>query len=187
MADGRAASGPSPERPARSMPDSSNFPSRPVARRKLLLGAGGALALGLTVACSSGAGASSERGGAPTGRTTTRGAAAGQPRRPPERLWIITDDRPAGPSGRCRHEGAAGRAGVQFAQGYVAVPGAAPPGRRCRPGRTRTTTGATPTRPTSLRRQGLEQDTVATRMGAAGYVNGYFGKYMNGHGWSRST
>ena len=42
--------------------------------------------------------------------------------------------------------------------------------------------------------QGLDQDTVATRMHAAGYDTGYFGKYMNGHdqdptyvapGWDR--
>ena len=30
--------------------------------------------------------------------------------------------------------------------------------------------------------RGLDQDTVATRMHAAGYDTGYFGKYMNGHG-----
>ena len=30
--------------------------------------------------------------------------------------------------------------------------------------------------------KGLDRDTVATRMTAAGYHTGYFGKYMNGHG-----
>jgi hypothetical protein len=41
--------------------------------------------------------------------------------------------------------------------------------------------------------QGLDQDTVGTRMTAAGYTCGYFGKYMNGYlpttyvapGWRR--
>ena len=32
-------------------------------------------------------------------------------------------------------------------------------------------------------RRGLAKDTVATRMKAAGYATGYFGKYMNGNAY----
>lgn len=73
--------------------------------------------------------------------------------------------------------------GVRFRNGYTAVPW-------CGPARASMQTSTYAhnhqchtnyTLPVFVR-QGLEQDTVATRMKAAGYLNAYFGKYMNAHG-----
>jgi len=177
------------------MPDSSSFPSRPMARRKLLLGAGGALALGLTVACSSGAGASTNEAARRRAARLRAAQRQGSDARP-NVLWIITDDatRRTLETMPYTMDKLVGQ-GVNFANGYVAVPW-------CGPARASMLTGMylhnhgcdTNKTHRAFVHKGLDQDTVATRMAAAGYVNGYFGKYMNGHaqdpgyvapGWDR--
>lgn len=99
-------------------------------------------------------------------------------------LWIITDDQMRWtlskmPKTRKRLVGK----GVEFSRGYAAVPW-------CGPARASILTSRYPhdhgcfTNATHRRfvAQGLDRDTVATRMRAAGYDTGYFGKYMNGMG-----
>ena len=75
------------------------------------------------------------------------------------------------------------RKGVRFRRGYAAMP-------LCGPARASILTSlyvhdhgcdTNLTHPRFVAR-GLDRDTVATRMHAAGYDTGYFGKYMNGHG-----
>lgn len=178
------------------MPDSPLAPDS-VTRRRLLLGAGGALALGFTVACSSGAGASRPASEAARRRAARRRAAQRQGRDArPNVLWIITDDATrrtlrtmpytmdhlVGP-------------GVNFANGYCAVPWCGPARAAMLSGMYLHNHGCDTNKTNrAFIHKGLDQDTVATRMAAAGYVNGYFGKYMNGHaqdpeyvapGWDR--
>ncbi len=102
----------------------------------------------------------------------------------PNVLWIITDDQPRRTLRAMPHtRRLVAEPGVRFRRGYSAVPW-------CGPARASMQTSTYPhthqcltnnTLPVFVR-QGLEQDTVATRMSAAGYVNGYFGKYLNAHG-----
>ena len=77
---------------------------------------------------------------------------------------------------------------MRFRKGYAAVP-------LCGPARASMLSGMYPHNHHCLTNgthrqfvdQGLDQDTVATRMKAAGYDTGYFGKYMNGmHGEDRN-
>ena len=116
--------------------------------------------------------------------------------RRPNVLWIITDDMsvrelPHMP----RTWQLVTRHGTRFANGYAAVPW-------CGPARASILTSlyshnhaclTNHTHPDFIA-QGLDQDTVGTRMHAAGYATGYFGKYMNSHevdpsyvppGWDR--
>lgn len=135
-------------------------------RRSLLLGAA---AVGL---------------GAGLGRVGVPRAAA-QPRADrPNVLWIITDDATRRTLTTMPHTmRLLVEPGVSFVNGYAAVPW-------CGPARASMLSGMYAhnhrctkdlTLPKFVRR-GLDRDTVATRLAAAGYVNGYFGKYMNGHG-----
>ena len=99
-------------------------------------------------------------------------------------LWIITDDQMRSTLHRMdRTWKRLVQKGVRFRHGYAAMP-------LCGPARAsiltslyvhvhRCSTNLTHPRFVA---QGLDQDTVATRMHAAGYHTGYFGKYMNGHG-----
>ncbi|MDZ5661868.1 sulfatase-like hydrolase/transferase [Nocardioides sp. S-58] len=99
-------------------------------------------------------------------------------------LWIITDDQMRWtlsrmPRTRKRLVGK----GAEFSRGYAAVP-------LCGPARASILTSRYPhdhgclTNATHTRfvAQRHDRDTVATRMRAAGYDTGYFGKYMNGMG-----
>lgn len=111
-------------------------------------------------------------------------------------VWIITDDqmRSTLPAMERTWKRLVGK-GVRFPFGYAAMPW-------CGPARASTLTSryahdhgcsTNMTHPVFVS-QGLDRDTVATRMSAAGYDTGYFGKYMNGHnqdptyvapGWDR--
>ncbi len=153
-----------------------------VTRRNLLLGAGGALGLGLAAACTGGAGASAAARRAARRRTARqRVAQRSDPR--PNVLWVITDDatRRSLPTMPYVMDQLVGQ-GVNFTNGYAAVPW-------CGPARASMLTGMylhnhhcdTNTTLPAFVHKGLDQDTVATRMADAGYVNGYFGKYLNGH------
>lgn len=99
-------------------------------------------------------------------------------------LWIVTDDqmrwtlRTMERTWRRLVE-----KGVRFRRGYAAMPW-------CGPARASILTSRFPhdhrcstnmTHPPFVER-GLDRDTVATRIRAAGYDTGYFGKYMNGLG-----
>ena len=102
----------------------------------------------------------------------------------PNVLWIITDDQPRRTLRAMPHtRRLLVEPGVRFRQGYAAVPW-------CGPARASLQTSMYPhhhqcltnhTLPVFVE-QGLEQDTVATRMRDAGYLTAYFGKYMNAHG-----
>ena len=102
----------------------------------------------------------------------------------PNVLWIITDDQTRKSLIAMPHSRRLiAEPGVLFRNGYTAVPW-------CGPARASMVTSRYPhnhhcftnnTLPKFLE-QGLDQDTVATRMKDAGYVNAYFGKYMNAHG-----
>lgn len=102
----------------------------------------------------------------------------------PNVLWIITDDQPRRSLRAMPHTmRLIAESGVRFRNGYAAVPW-------CGPSRASMMTSLYPhnhhcltnfTLPPFVE-QGLDQDTVATRMKDAGYLNGYFGKYMNAHG-----
>ena len=99
-------------------------------------------------------------------------------------LWIITDDQMRSSLRTMdRTWKRLVRTGVRFRRGYAAMP-------LCGPARASILTSlyvhvhgcsTNLTHPRFVAR-GLDQDTVATRMHAAGYDTGYFGKYMNGHG-----
>lgn len=153
--------------------------SSPLARRRLLLGAGAAL--GTTV-----------------GLGLARGAAAAVGNRRPRRpnvLWIITDDQPRDTLPEMpRVWERLVRGGARFTRGNVSVP-------LCGPSRASMLTSmyvhnhhceTNDTMP-MFNAQGLDQDTVGTRMTDAGYACGFFGKYMNGYhdqtyvapGWQR--
>ena len=102
----------------------------------------------------------------------------------PNVLWIITDDQTRKSLRVMPHtKRLLVEPGVLFRNGYTAVPW-------CGPARASMATSMYAhnhhcltnfTLPVFVQ-QGLDRDTVATRMQAAGYVNGYFGKYMNAHG-----
>jgi N-acetylglucosamine-6-sulfatase len=104
---------------------------------------------------------------------------------PPNVLWIITDDQMRSTLPYMPRVGRRlVRRGVRFRRGYAAVP-------LCGPARASMLSGMyahnhqclTNGTHSDFVAQGLDQDTVATRMKAAGYDTGYFGKYMNGmHG-----
>jgi arylsulfatase A-like enzyme len=97
-------------------------------------------------------------------------------------LWIITDDQPRSTlrSMDTTWRRLVGK-GVRFRHGYSAMP-------LCGPARASMQTSRYPhnhgcstnmTLPPFVD-QGHDRDTVATRLKAAGYDTGYFGKYMNG-------
>ena len=99
-------------------------------------------------------------------------------------LWIITDDQMRWTLRTMERTSRrlVGK-GVRFRRAYAAMP-------LCGPARASILTSlyvhvhrcsTNLTHPRFVAR-GLDQDTVATRMHAAGYDTGYFGKYMNGHG-----
>ena len=111
-------------------------------------------------------------------------------------LWILTDDqmRSTLPTMDRTWKRLAEK-GVRFPRGYAAMPWCGPARASILSGRYAHDHGCSTnmTHP-SFVAQGLDQDTVATRMSAAGYDTGYFGKYMNGHnqdptyaapGWDR--
>jgi len=160
----------------------SSTPFGSLTRRKLLLGAGGALGVGVAAACSSGAGASEAARRAARRRTARRLVAQRKDSRP-NVLWVITDDatRRSLPTMPFATDQLVGQ-GVNFTNGYAAVPW-------CGPARASMLTGMymhnhgvdTNTTLPAFVHKGLDEDTVATRMSDAGYVNGYFGKYLNGH------
>ena len=102
--------------------------------------------------------------------------------RRPNVLWIITDDQmrstlPFMPRVMKRLVGR----GARFDRGYAAIP-------LCGPARASMLSGVYPHNHGCLTNEthrafvdgGHDRDTVATRMKAAGYRTGYFGKYMNG-------
>jgi N-acetylglucosamine-6-sulfatase len=96
-------------------------------------------------------------------------------------LWVITDDQPRSTLGSMRKVWARlVRKGVRFTRAYSAMP-------LCGPARASILTSMYPhnhrcvtnnTHPRFVA-QGLDRDTVATRIKRAGYDTGYFGKYMN--------
>ncbi|MDR7251241.1 arylsulfatase A-like enzyme [Nocardioides sp. BE266] len=97
-------------------------------------------------------------------------------------LWIVTDDQMRSTlRSMNRTWKRLVRKGVHFRQGYSAMP-------LCGPARASILTSRYPHNhgcDTNMTHQpfvarGLDQDTAATRMKAAGYSTGYFGKYMNG-------
>ena len=99
-------------------------------------------------------------------------------------LWIITDDQMRSTLRTMeRTWRRLARKGVRFKRGYAAMP-------LCGPARASILTSLyahnhrCDTNVTHQRfvAQGLDKDTVATRMHGAGYHTGYFGKYMNGLG-----
>ncbi|GAB3793739.1 sulfatase-like hydrolase/transferase [Nocardioides ungokensis] len=158
-----------------------------IARRRLLLGAGAAL--GATV----GVGMTRGRASAAPGLGAS-GALRHSDR--PNVLWIITDDQPRHTLPKMRKFWTrVVKGGVRFTKGNVAVP-------LCGPSRASILTsmyahnhGCETNEDTmaEFNGQGLDQDTIGTRMSAAGYACGYFGKYMNGYddktyvapGWQR--
>ena len=97
-------------------------------------------------------------------------------------LWIITDDQMRSTLRTMdKTWRRLVRKGVHFRRGYSAMP-------LCGPARATMLSGMYPhnhgcssnmTHPPFVA-QGHDRDTVATRMQAAGYDTGYFGKYMNG-------
>ncbi|PVG81102.1 hypothetical protein DDE18_20040 [Nocardioides gansuensis] len=99
-------------------------------------------------------------------------------------LWIITDDQMRSTLRTMdRTWRRLVQKGVRFRRGYAAMPW-------CGPARASILTSRYPhdhgcstnmTHPPFVE-QGLDRDTVATRIRAAGYDTGYFGKYMNGLG-----
>jgi arylsulfatase A-like enzyme len=111
-------------------------------------------------------------------------------------LWVITDDQMRSTLGKMPQVwDRMVRRGTRFYRGYAAVP-------LCGPARVSMVTGMyvhnhRVTTNRTLRpvvRRGLDQDTVATRLQAAGWTTGYFGKYLNGYpemprhvapGWDR--
>lgn len=141
--------------------------SYPLERRVLLLGAGAAAAWQIA-----------NRG--PRATSDTRPQARRRPSRP-NILWIVTDDQPRRSLRWMPHTMhlIAGH-GTIFTNGYASVP-------LCGPARASMMTSLyvhnhrcrTNTTLPKFVKLGLDQDTVATRLMAAGYVNGYFGKYMN--------
>lgn len=108
----------------------------------------------------------------------------------PNVLWIVTDDQPRATLSGGRMPQAWSRLvqqGTRFTKGYCAVP-------LCGPSRASFLTSMYPhnhqchtnmTWPT-FHGRGLEDDTIASRLKAAGYDTGYFGKYMNGIGGTPS-
>ncbi len=169
------------------MPESTTTPTTSVARRNLLRASGAALGVGLGMGLTRAAGATlAATGRAPRRSDDTR----------PNVLWIITDDATRRTLRTMPHtRRLLVEPGVNFVNGYAAVP-------VCGPSRASMLTGmyahnhrcnTNQTHAKFVRRH-LDEDTVATRMADAGYVNGYFGKYMNGHaqdpgyvapGWQR--
>ena len=97
-------------------------------------------------------------------------------------LWIITDDqmRSTLPT-MVRTWKRLVQKGVRFRQGYAAMPWCGPARASILTSRYAHDHGCSTnmTHPPFVG-QGLDQDTVATRISAAGYDTGYFGKYMNG-------
>lgn len=102
----------------------------------------------------------------------------------PNILWIVTDDAPKQTLTAGRMAKVWSRLveqGVRFTKAYVAVP-------LCGPSRVSFLTSMYPHNHgchnnatwVPFHDQGLENDTVATRLQAAGYDTGYFGKYTNG-------
>ncbi|MGH3505974.1 MAG: sulfatase-like hydrolase/transferase [Nocardioidaceae bacterium] len=112
------------------------------------------------------------------GRATAVKASA----RRPNVVWIITDDQMRS---TLRHMPRVSKrlvgTGIRFKSGYAAVP-------LCGPARASMLSGLFPHNHGCLSNDthrpfvdgGHDKDTVATRMKAAGYDTGYFGKYMNG-------
>jgi N-acetylglucosamine-6-sulfatase len=96
-------------------------------------------------------------------------------------LWVITDDQPRSTLGTMHKVWRRlVRKGARFTRAYSAMPW-------CGPARASILTSMYPhnhhcetnmTHPRFVA-QGLDQDTVATRIKEAGYDTGYFGKYMN--------
>jgi N-acetylglucosamine-6-sulfatase len=113
---------------------------------------------------------------------TAQRAACGATIVRPNVLWIITDDqmRSSLPYMPRVNKRLVGR-GTRFSNGYAAIP-------LCGPARASMVTGLYPHNHGALTNAthqsfvaaGRDRDTVATRMKAAGYETGYFGKYMNG-------
>jgi N-acetylglucosamine-6-sulfatase len=108
-------------------------------------------------------------------------AQAGATRRP-NVLWIITDDQMRSTLDYMPQVAKRLVArGARFDSGYAAIP-------LCGPARASMLSGMYPHNHGCLNNEthrsfvdgGHDQDTVATRMKAAGYRTGYFGKYMNG-------
>lgn len=107
----------------------------------------------------------------------------------PKILYLMVDDQP-------RHNASAQimpklekylRAeGVDFVHGYVSSPVCGPARAALFKGQYPHNTGITTNVTTfqEFEAHGLDQDTVATRLKAAGYKCGYFGKYLNGYGLS---
>jgi N-acetylglucosamine-6-sulfatase len=111
-------------------------------------------------------------------------------------LWIITDDQMRSTLGKMRQVWSrVVRSGTRFYRGYAAVP-------LCGPARVSTLTSMyvhnhgieTNWTLKPFRDKHLDHDTVATRLQAAGWTTGYFGKYLNGYprdpehvapGWDR--
>jgi N-acetylglucosamine-6-sulfatase len=100
----------------------------------------------------------------------------------PNVLWIITDDQMRSTLPTMPHVWRRLAAkGARFPNAYAAVPWCGPARASMLTSRYVHDHGCTTNqthRP--FVRRGLDQDTVATRMSAAGYATGYFGKYMNG-------
>ena len=113
----------------------------------------------------------------------------------PNVLLILTDDQPYYTlryMGGVRKRLAA--QGLRFANGYVATPICGPARGTLLTGRWSHNTGLTTTTNAyqRIKASGLERDTVARRLKAAGYDTGLFGKYTNGYdelrvppGWDR--
>lgn len=113
----------------------------------------------------------------------TRGSAQ------PKILYLMVDDQP-------RHNASAQimpklgkylRAeGVDFVHGYVSSPVCGPARAALFKGQYPHNTGVLTNSTThqEFKARGLDQDTVATRLKAAGYKCGHFGKYLNGYGLS---
>jgi N-acetylglucosamine-6-sulfatase len=100
----------------------------------------------------------------------------------PNVLWIITDDQPRHLLGKmARVQTRLVDQGIRFARGYTAVPW-------CGPARASMLTGMYPHNHGCLDNgtlpdfKDVDNDTVATRMQAAGYRTGYFGKFINSNG-----
>lgn len=136
-----------------------------VARRAFLLGAGSA-ALQLT-------------GNARAMTSRAARQVSARPQHRPNVLWIITDDQPRHLLGKmARVQRGLVVQGIRFAKGYAAVPW-------CGPARASMLTGSYPHNHGCLDNgtlpdfKAVDNDTVATRMQAAGYRTGYFGKFIN--------